>query len=161
VQLNFAYIAGFELQYRDVPPKIIAEELLAEYELPDYKFWCFNGEVKYVWIDIDRSTNHRRMVFDRDWKPLPFTMRFDLPDTLPDRPRELEKMIDIANVLSSGFPQVRVDLYCVDCKIYFGEMTFTSRSGTLTMPPEFGYQLGDWTPLPKPSPLSGETNATP
>jgi len=154
---NFTFEAGFEMHYRHMVPKILAEELIGTTKTNDYRFWCFDGQVHYIMIDIDRATDHRRVVFDTNWQLQSYAMGYDLPDAIPERPPELDTMIRLAGTLSKGFPQVRVDMYCVDHKIYFGEMTFTSTSGTRPTPPEFAYELGALTVLPSPTPLIGST----
>jgi len=153
---DFGLKSGFQMQYSGIPPKIIAEQLLPGESIDDYKIWCFDGQVKYIWIDIDRTGDHKRVIYDTDWQPQPFVVAFDAPDVMPARPTGLETMVEIASELSKGFPQVRVDLYNVNGQIYFGEMTFTSHNGTRVMPLEFAYQLGDWTKLPEPLPISGK-----
>ena len=128
-----------EPHYKLIPPKIIAEELLPFPEnknsVNDYKIWCINGNPKYIWVcqERDKSCNGIKvMTYDTDWRPHPevsvFSSDYKRGEIIP-RPENLEKMLKIASKLSSGFPIVRVDLYNIDGKIYFGEMTFTSMGG--------------------------------
>lgn len=124
----------FELQYVDIAPKIIAEQYMVdsfgEADLRDFKFLCFDGEPRFVWVDLNRSNNHERIVFDMDWNPQPWVMN-DYPryEGKINKPNCFEEMQEIARTLSEGFGHVRVDLYDINGAPYFGEMTFTSASG--------------------------------
>lgn len=148
---NFAFHNGFEMQYLNVPRKIIAEEYLDTLEkVSDYRFMCFNGEVKMIWLDTYKGTDHFRTFFYPNWEVMNLKMKFPIsPDYIP-KPKNYEKMLEIASTLSQGFVHVRVDLYNVEGKIYFGEMTFSSTSGTLGVEPkEFEYEMGSWIKLPE------------
>lgn len=120
-----------EMHYSKIAPKIIIEEYIeSEYEdLPDYKFLCFNGEPQYVWVDIGRSGDHRRNVYNLDWILQDWTQYYPNTDFDIPKPKNLKKMIELARVLSKGFSHVRVDLYNIEGRIYFGEMTFTNGGG--------------------------------
>lgn len=124
----------FDMQYQAIPPKIIAEQYMensgSSRELMDYKFMCFDGKPHYVWVDVDRYSDHRRAVFNMDWEVQPW-VQYDYPAMTEDVPRPecLDEMIEIATKLAQGFGHVRVDLYAVDGHPYFGEMTFTNGSG--------------------------------
>lgn len=144
---NFAFVNGIELHYKDIQPKIIAEQFLTDDHgtLNDYKFLCFNGEVYYCWIDIDRFNSHKRNVYDMNWELQPWTQHHyeNSHERIP-KPKNFKKMIDLAKLLSEGFSHVRVDLYNVDGCIYFGEMTFTNGSGFEMIYPEYyNRKLGD------------------
>lgn len=136
---KFGYQKG-EPHYLSIKPCIIAEKYLEQRNDPwttslvDYKIWCFNGKPAYIWACYSRS---KEAVYvetrDLDWNYHPeksvFTSHYrDGKGTVP-RPKCLERMIEVSSKLSEGFPQVRVDLYEIDGKIYFGEMTFTSNGG--------------------------------
>lgn len=134
-----------EPQYKGIHPMVIAEEVLpapeGESSLRDYKIWCFKGKAYYIWTCAERSASGSSahvLTYDREWNPHPEFSVFnsDYPeDTVRmPRPKNLEKMLKIAERLSEGFPEVRVDLYNTepektDGKIYFGELTFTSHGG--------------------------------
>lgn len=156
LQKNFAFVYGLELHYMNIPAKIIAEKYMENMDqVYDYKFMCFNGEVKFIWVDTDRFTNHHRTCFDLGWHRIPVTVgpyvptKFEIPC-----PKNFEKMKAFATILSQSFSHVRVDFYEVDGKLYFGEMTFTSTSGTdKIVPHEFDVTLGDMLVLPPKSPL--------
>ena len=152
---NFAF-RGFELQYKDIKPKIIAEEyLIADglEDLPDYKFFCFDGKVfcSYTMKDYTMCHENGRLgFFDRDYKLMPYYRRDFKPilQQIP-KPKNYEKMLELAECLAKGFPHVRVDFYDLDGKIYFGEMTFTNSSGYCKFEPEeFNRILGDQWTLP-------------
>lgn len=151
--INFAFSAGLELQYKDIKPLVIAEEYLenTDGELNDYKIFCFNGEAKYIMYLADRK-NHLKMAFyDREWNKLPFVYTYDRLEETIEKPDNLEEMLTLAEKLSEGFSQVRVDLYRLnDGTIKFGEMTFTCFSGICSWdPPEYNKILGDLIDLSK------------
>ncbi|EMR36246.1 hypothetical protein MUQ_13948 [Vibrio harveyi CAIM 1792] len=118
-------------------PRIIFESLLRHKNgsLPsDYKFHVFRkgSDTKtIVQVDESRFVNHKRSLFDRDLKMLNFDIQPKYPKVSPDYkwPENIEEMFSIAEKLSHGFPYVRIDLYNVDGKIYFGEFTFCHGSG--------------------------------
>lgn len=143
-----------EWPYKDVPKRIIAEEYMVDdsaTELKDYKFFCFSGRVEYFKIDFDRFVSHKANYYDRDANLLPFGEVNCPPDysKVFDKPHDLNKMIEIAEVLAKGIPFVRIDLYKVKDKIYFGEMTFYPASGLGQFcPEEWDYKLGSLIKLP-------------
>lgn len=147
---NYAYTAGFEMHYENIEPRIIAEEYISEADgLLDYKFMCFNGEVKYIWVDTGRYTNHCRDLFDTNWNHIDIRIAKPNAEFTPKAPENLNKMLELASKLCQGFPHVRVDLYSVFGKIYFGEMTFTSgNGGDSYSDKEFAKHLGSLIPLP-------------
>lgn len=156
---NFAFSYGLELQYMNIPPKIIAEQYIEEInQVYDYKFMCFDGEVKFIWVDTDRFTDHKRTLFTTSWERMPERLHYQPADYEIPRPQNLDKMLEFAEKLSQGFAHVRVDFYEVKGKLYFGEMTFTFGSGTdRPIPNEFGYTMGSWLKLPPKSPLPQRT----
>lgn len=121
-----------ELQYKNVPQKILVEKYLEgkDGEAPeDYKVYCFHGQpMAILYISGRGSNQHNGGFFDLEWNYLGNTKKtykgFD-PDKLPEKPGSLNEMTAAAKVLSDGFPFVRVDFYDVDGKAVFGEMTFT------------------------------------
>lgn len=127
-----------EIHYLKMPPCIIAEKLLKtdnEHGLIDYKLWCFYGKPYAFFVCCDRDNVHHQVHYDYytlDWERHPEKMsesyRHDI--VLP-KPKNLDKMIEYAKLLSEDIPQVRVDFYDVDGQIYFGEMTFTSNQGRM------------------------------
>lgn len=148
---NYGYKRGQELHYANIEPKIIAEKFIDSIDdVCDYKFLCFNGEIKYIWVDSLRYIDHRRDFFDLNWNHLNIVQKVRNADTIPKKPTNLSEMINIVSKLAKDFTHVRVDLYNVEGKIYFGEMTFSSANGTEKMTPiEFNRELGDLIQLPQ------------
>jgi len=150
---EFAFRNGFELQYSSIPRKIIAEKYIenCDRDLYDYKFWCFDGKVRYIQFISERFTNGAVMAFyDRNWKKQDFVYNHPLDQKTIDKPDNLELMIKLAEKLAQGFCYVRVDFYDVNNRIYFGEMTFTSDSGTgRWIPEEMNLVFGKMIKLPK------------
>lgn len=146
--------AGREWAYYDVDPKIICEEYLEDesnkYEaINDYKFICFNGKVEVIYVDLDRTNHQRRNFYDINWNIIDVTSDHPNYDERVLKPKKLKKMIEIAEILSKDFPQVRVDLYNLNGKIYFGELTFYMLSGYVTFKPDsFDYKLGKKFKIP-------------
>lgn len=141
---QFDNLATTEFHYQSIKPCIIAEELLIGNEeekkwsssIIDYKVWCFNGKVDSIWTCTNRD-NHGTEValFDREWNYRPeasiFNQHYREQKHLTPKPNCLNELIEVAERLSKPFPCVRVDLYIVQDKIYFGELTFTSLGGTM------------------------------
>ena len=147
---DYAY-ASFELNYKDIPRRIIAEKYMEDQngELPDYKFMCFDGKPYCCWVDEGRFTNHTRDIFDMDWNLMPFSQHYPSSGHPRSKPFNYEKMIEIATILSNGFTHVRVDLYNINGKIYFGELTFCESSGFCEISPdEYDFKMGDMWNLP-------------
>lgn len=142
-----------EWPYKDVKPRIIAEQYTVDesgYELRDYKFFCFDGEPKAMFIAKDRGIDTKFDFFDTDFHHLPFTNGHPNADTEIKKPVNYEEMLRIAGILSKGIPHVRVDLYNVNGKILFGEMTFFHWSGLVPFKPEkWDYIFGSWIKLPE------------
>lgn len=128
------YAITREWPYKDVPHCIIAEKFIQQSDggLTDYKFYCFNGYVDCVMVCLDRHLGKPKFYFfDKDWNFLRLNKAgLKAPDgfTIP-KPEGIEKMFELASKLSEGQPFVRVDLYNVDGKIYFGELTFYPNGG--------------------------------
>ena len=133
MKTNFANHYGLELQYRDIKPRIIIEKFMDDGtgDLRDYKFTCFKGNPEFIWVDGDRHSIHKRNLYDLNWNQLPFMVNPNFSTfPSPEKPKCLNQMVKIASILSKDFSYVRVDLYLINGSIYFGEMTFTSGSGT-------------------------------
>lgn len=121
-----------EPQYKNIQKKIIIEEYINDKnnELLDYKFFCFNGQPKFLQVDYDRYSNHTENFYDLNWNLLNLKSgKFDNYHQETIKPKNFEKMISICKQISKTFNFVRVDLYNVDGKIYFGELTFTPGAG--------------------------------
>ena len=149
------YVLSKEWNYKDIPKRVLVEKVIRDKEgkLPfDYKFMCFDGEPKLLFLDIglisdDLSYNHSypRNIYNMDFELLP------VHETRPNakinisKPDNFEKMIEIARKLAQPFPHCRVDLYNLDGKIYFGEITFYHGGGCNSIQPEeWDYRMGDW-----------------
>ena len=137
---NYAFKFGYELHYRDIKPKIIIERYLDDNtgDLRDYKINCFNGKPYFIWLDSDRHSKHKRNLYDLNWHQLPYKINTKysfFPS--PPKPKHLEKMIELASILSQNFAYVRVDFYVVNDNIYFGEMTFETSSGVEDITPNY------------------------
>lgn len=150
LSVDYAY-ASFEMNYKDIPRRIIAEKYMEDQngELPDYKFMCFDGKPYCCWVDQGRFTNHTRDIFDMNWHLLPFMEHFPNSSNPISKPKNFNKMVEIAITLSRGFPHVRVDLYNLDGAVYFGELTFCESSGFCEInPDEYDYKMGAMWNLP-------------
>lgn len=131
-----SYKVGKEWPYQNIPRRIIAEELLHDpnaTELTDYKFFCFDGYVDCVMVCLDRQTSEetKYYFFDKDWKFLRINhvgLKESEDFTLPEPPN-MKLMCELAAKLSKGLPSIRIDLYNINGKIYFGEFTFFSNAG--------------------------------
>ncbi len=147
---------GGEIQYLLIKPCIIVEELLKldtkdrnnSTSLIDYKIWCFNGRPQYIMTCTNREkTSVELLVYDLAWNVVPNSLKPNKTDRLGTsipRPVLLDEMLAVASKLAQPFPCVRVDLYCTDGKVYFGEMTFTSLGGMMDYyTPEFLLKLGN------------------
>ncbi|NMA73512.1 MAG: glycosyl transferase [Bacteroidales bacterium] len=139
---------GREWPYKNVIPRIICEEYLAD-NIVDYKFMCFHGEPKLIQIHTNRGQDDQTLDFyDINWNRTPIRrFKNTCTDELP-QPKKLSEMIEIARELSSGEIHVRVDLYEVRGKIYFGEKTYYSASGFSPFAEdEHDELLGSWIKL--------------
>lgn len=128
------YLYGREWPYKNVTRKIIAEQYIEDSngQLPDYKFFCFNGVADNVMVVTDRDIGDPKYYhFDKNWHICHYNRRCrNLPDDFQiPKPAGIDEMFNIAEKLSNGMPHVRMDLYNVDGKIYFGEYTFYNESG--------------------------------
>ena len=125
---NYAFRFGCELQYRDIKPKIIVEKYLENKNhdfLTDYKFYCFNGNPKYLQIISSRTEKeHKTSFYDQNWTKQSFYDNL-FENKVLEKPQNYQQMINLAQKLSQDFSYVRVDFYVLDDgTIKFGEMTF-------------------------------------
>ncbi|WP_246277523.1 ATP-grasp fold amidoligase family protein [Winogradskyella ursingii] len=152
---NQYYRRGQEWAYKDVKPKIIIEKFLKEDDkstLVDYKFYCFDGKPKFIDVHIDREDDHKQGCFDLDFNLLPFGKSSTYKSISADieKPSNLKEMVLLAEALSQDLPFVRVDVYSVNGKTIFGEMTFyPSDARREFYPDEYNRIIGDYFKLPK------------
>ena len=141
-----------EYPYKHIKPRIIAEKFMVDEsgtELKDYKFFCFDGEPKMLFVATDRPYDTRFDFFDIEFNHLPFKQGHPLATKTIKKPAGFEKMVELSRKLSKGFPHVRVDLYDINGQIYFGELTFFHFSGNVPFEPEeWDYKIGEWLKLP-------------
>lgn len=149
------YHHGREWPYKDVKPRIIAEEYIEDPEnindvvtgLTDYKFYCFNGVPKFLYVSngLEDHTTARISFLTLDWEFAPFRRSdFASFEALPPKPTKLNEMIEIAAKLAEGHNFLRVDLYQVGEKILFSELTFFPCNGIMPCDPkEWERKLGD------------------
>lgn len=128
--------------------RIIVEEFLEntsdpEVGVSDYKIFCFNGKPKYIFFDGERYILHKRNIYDIEWNDLHIATDCENFKKEIPKPKNLDLMLEIAGILSEDFPFMRVDLYNIDGKIYFGELTFYPLSGYIPFSrDDFDFELG-------------------
>ena len=148
------YKAGREWPYKNVPRRIIAEKYMEDKsvgELPDYKFFCFDGVVKALFIGTERGTGDVKFdYYDADFNHLDLVQIHPISGKDLPKPQRFEKMKELASKLSKGLPQVRVDFYNINGEIYFGELTFFHHGAVIPFHPEsWDYTFGSWIKLPE------------
>ena len=155
LRVNYYYV-GREWPYKNVKPCIFAEKYMIDddgVELRDYKFFCFNGEPKYLFIATDRMNKTEETkfdFFDMDFNHLPFTNGHPNATIQPTKPRHFEEMKKLASILSKGIPHVRVDFYETNNCVYFGEMTFYHWGGMgIFDPDKWDFTFGSWIDISK------------
>ena len=145
-----------EWPYKNVPKRIIAEEFIETRpdlkELPDYKFFCFDGVVKGLFVATERQNPNEEVkfdFFDAEYNHLPFRQGHDHAKEIPPKPENFELMKKIAAKLSKGMSQVRIDLYDLGDKVFFGEITMFHFGGFVPFEPEeWDKRFGDMVTLP-------------
>lgn len=132
LKMNY-YYQSREWNYKNIKPKILVENFLETKEpLLDFRFFCFHGKVKMIFVDIDTAAedgthnpNAKRNIYDRDFNLMDFTVgRENFDTSLVKKPENLELMIEYAEKISNPFIFCRVDLYNLNGEIKFGEITF-------------------------------------
>lgn len=153
---NNYYLSNREWPYKNVKPRILIEKNMGR-NLNDYKIFCFNGEPKFTLVCSNRDGNNKNTDFyDNDWNLLPFTREtHNNSKTGIEKPAKFKDMLRIAKKLSSGIPFIRVDLYLIEGRIYFGELTFFPSAGFEGFnPPEWDKKIGQMLILPEKSDTS-------
>lgn len=155
LRTNF-YWHGREWPYKAVKPRIIAEAFMEDEqtaELRDYKFFCFDGVVRALFIATDRQkkdTDTKFDFFDEKGNHLPIKQGHPNAEVPPALPQNFEKMKEFASILSKGIAQLRVDFYEVNGQVYFGELTFSHFDGLVPFIPDtWDRTFGDWITLPE------------
>jgi len=151
---NFFYV-GREWPYKNIKPRILAEAYMEDSstnELRDYKFFCFDGVAKALFIATDRQTSGEEVkfdFFDMDFTHLDIRQGHPNANIVVNKPKTFEQMRTLAEKLSENIPQVRVDFYEVNGRTYFGELTFFHHDGLVPFDPEeWDIIFGDWITLP-------------
>ena len=148
------YHQGREWEYKNIKPRIIAQQYLVDSDgqgAKDYKFLCFNGKPRCLYTCQDRrdETGLKINYYDMQWKPMPLLKEHSVNGRTLERPESFEEMVRICEVLAEPFPFVRLDLYEAGGKTYFGEFTFCPDAGVKRfIPEEWDYTLGSWLELP-------------
>ena len=143
-----------EWPYKNVKKRILAEVYMEDTqtkELRDYKFFAFDGEVKALFIATDRGSGNVKFdYFDENFNHLDLVQQHPMSGLDIQKPSCFEEMKEIAKKLSVGLPHVRVDLYEVNGKVYFGEYTFSHHGGCVPFyPKKWDYEFGSWIKLPE------------
>lgn len=149
------YLHGREWPYKNVKPRIICEKFIEQEngsELRDYRFFCFNGEPKFITVDfsITNKEKTRRNLYDLDWNLMDEEITYPKELTIKvNKPEKFDEMIILSKKISADFPHARVDFYYIEGKIIFGELTFFHQSGMGKIrPEEFDREMGEWLQLP-------------
>ena len=147
---------GREWPYKNLKPRIIAEQYLEDEfskELSDYKFYCFNGEPRILYVSrgLENHETARISFVTLDWEQAPVKRGdFKSFEQLPPKPKTFDLMMELAKKLSENIPFLRVDFYDINGQLYFGELTFFPGAGfTVLEPEEWDYTLGNWIRLPE------------
>ena len=149
------FVSSREWPYKNIIHRVIAEPFINDKEtgeLRDYKFFCFDGKVKALFVATERQTRKEPYFnfFDENYNSLDIKQGHPRAEIIPSKPSKFEQMKALAEVLSNGFPHVRVDLYQADGKIYFGELTFYHFGGFVPfVPNEWDMKFGSWLDLSK------------
>ena len=146
------YWFGREWPYKNIKPRIICEKYMVDEsgtQLKDYKFFCFNGEPKLMFVATDRKIDTRFDYYDLEFNHLPIRQHYKNSYKNIIKPSGFSEMIRLSRMLSKGIPHVRVDFYDINSKIYCGELTFYHFSGFEKFEPEkYDRIFGDLLELP-------------
>ncbi len=145
-----------ELVYDDVKPRIICEDyiesLAGEYPI-DYKLFCSYGETKIIYVLTSRTEHNSNIDFftpEWEWIPVRSGVHENAGADCVERPQMLDEMMKYARKLSSDFPFCRVDFYCEDGRVKFGELTFLPTGGLCNFQPQsFDKTFGELFPIEK------------
>ena len=153
LKIDYYHYDNRQWAYKDVKPRIIAEKYMetTNNELEDYKFLIFNNKHRCSFVCSDRYNGRGLKVtfFDENWQKMPFERHYKTADNIP-KPANYNKMVELSEKLAqyTGSPFIRIDLYEINGKIYFGEITFYPGGGVEEFTPEnWDYTLGSWIKL--------------
>ena len=142
-----------EWAYLHIPPRVLVEECLRDQDgrhPTEYKLFVFHGRVRLLYADVDRYADHRRNFYLPDWIPLELRKDEYLPGEVRPRPPSLDRMLEVAEALGRETDFVRVDLYDVDGRVVFGELTNYPSGGIQNFSPSsYDLELGRWWMLPR------------
>lgn len=148
------YWYGREWPYKNVKPRIICEDYLVQDdgdELRDYRFFCFNGEPKFIAVDfsITNKKKTRRNLYDLNWNRIDAEISYPKENNyIVEKPQKLKKMVELSKKLASNLRHARIDFYYIEGKIFFGEITLYHQSGYGKIrPAEFDKKMGEWLKL--------------
>jgi hypothetical protein len=148
------YWAHREWSYKNIKPRIVCERLLADplWASPtDYGFYCYGGESRFVRVQTDRARHRGSDTFDMQWQEPPFGMNRPPSGRVIPRPSNFDEMVACARSLARGWPYVRVDLYSIQGRTIFGELTWYPSAGTNRfIPDSYDRYWGDQLQLPRP-----------
>ena len=153
LQIDYSTYGG-EWVYKNIPRRIICEQFIGEddNDVPDFKFYCFNGKPEFVQVSLERFHHHKMAFYNMSWEKQPLSITYPPYSGPIEKPVNFERMVEIAKKLSENFKFIRVDLYNVKGKIYFGELTFYPGDGILEfMPKSYDLIFGDLLDLNDPS----------
>lgn len=147
---------GREWAYKDIQPRIIAEQYMVDesgIELKDYKIFNFHGIPKIIEVDFNRFVEHKRNIYTTDWEYLDVRIQYPNDRSVRiEKPKCLDELLKLAGKLSEGIPHLRTDFYVINEKIYFGELTFYHGAGFEKFTPKsFGLEMGNWLQIPENS----------
>lgn len=113
-----------EQNYKYLQPKIIVEPLIFDStDLQDYRFFCFEGKVKLICIDIGKFSGYQRVFYTKDWEKQDFSLKYPLYDGEIEKPSNLDEMMNVAEKLAEGFDFIRIDMYSNGYQCLVGEIT--------------------------------------
>ena len=141
------FVLGREYPYKNIPPRVIAEQFMTcedGRDIRDYKFLCFDGVPQYMFVISDRHSDCRSDFYDMDFNRLPIVDTYPMSDEPMEKPAFFDEMVALVTKLAQGIRTVRLDLYEINGKLYFGEYTFYDGGGFWPKEPEeWEYKMGD------------------
>ncbi|MBD2781295.1 ATP-grasp fold amidoligase family protein [Xenorhabdus szentirmaii] len=149
---NNMYVRTREWHYKNIIPKILCEKYLDIYyeenkkPIPeDYRLHCFHGKVEFIELQFNKFEGDKFInIYDKNWNIQPFKMSFENSNFIVDKPNEISKMIELAEVLCNNFDYCRIDFFVTKSQIFFAEITFTPCNGLdLITPEEWDYKIGN------------------